>query len=548
MIAPTHITFAGFLYLLLLAPIGMSVSLANAFLIAFASILPDLDTPLSTIGRCAPWISRRLERAVGHRTLTHSASGMAALSLVALPLLVISREGYICFLAGYASHPFLDTMTVTGVKLFYPFSDVKCVFPLDVNNPHRYRVRTGGKVDKALAIFFACACIPTFFVADEGYERFVRATQESVEAAVRDYNEFSGGNLVLATVSAYDMLSKSRLEGTFPVDGALNNQTLLIRLPDGRLHTIGKVFQSEYVAEKVLCVRGEPVWWNIRSIDLAGQVLGQVEEVLDSCVEGYCFGSLVLAEEISVPEETKLFRPVASRGNLLTLNFATMADLDALGCDALVVVAGTVTLRARYAYGGGRPATPSGERFVHIGAVLAPGETIDLLKHEGDTVAAGEVIARKGNVVPYTAEVKLNEERIRRLLLGRSADREAAADDMALARAAWEVDSAENAVTLQLLRSGYISPDAAARLALKAEASRNKLAAAQRAKKEKETRIDLAVQTLMVANEGLRSRAAAAETKAAIRSTVPGILAHIRDREVNGRRQIGFVVRSLRKE
>ena len=548
MIAPTHITFAGFLYLLLLAPVGMSVSLANALLVVFASVLPDIDTPESTIGRCAPFISRRVERTFGHRTLTHSAAGMAALGVLALPLLAFNRECYVCFLAGYASHPFLDTMTSTGVKLFYPFSGVRCVFPLDVNNPHRYRVRTGGRVDKALGIFFALACVPTFFVAHAGYERFIRATQRSIEAAVRDYNEFSGDHLVFATISAYDMLSKERLEGTYPVAGALNAQTLLLTMPDGRLRSLGKVFQSEYVADHVLCVRGEPVRWDIRTIDLAGQVLGQLEEVLDSCAEGYCFGSLVLAEDVSVPEDPRLFRPVTARGSVLTLNYATMNDLDALGMDALVVLAGRVTLRARYADGGGGAAAPFGERFVHVGAVVAPGESLELLKHEGDTIAAGEIIARKGTGAPYALEADLNEEKIRMLIVQRSADAEAFDRDIMLALAAWRIDSSEDAATRKLLLSGYVAEGAAARASLKAEVSKNKLAAIERAKEEKEARAELAIRALKVANEGVRFRASSAEGRAAIRSRIAGVLVHVRDREVNGRRQIGFVVRSLRKE
>jgi hypothetical protein len=42
---------------------------------------------------------------------------------------------------GYASHPLLDTATVNGVKLFYPFSKVKCVFPMEMNHPHSYRLQ-----------------------------------------------------------------------------------------------------------------------------------------------------------------------------------------------------------------------------------------------------------------------------------------------------------------------------------------------------------------------------------------------------------------------
>ena len=318
-------------------------------------------------------------------------------------------------------------------------------------------------------------------------------------------------------------------------------------LPDGRLHTLGKAFRSEFVAEKVLCARGEEVRWDLRTVDLGGQVLGQLEEVLDSTVEGYCFGSLVLAEEVSVPEDPSRFHPVTARGTLLTLNYAAMTDLDALGMDGLVVQAGRLTLRTRYGRGGAA-ASPSSARFVHIGALLAPGEAFEQLKHEGDTVGAGEILGRKGSAVSYALQVSLNGDKIRELLRGRSADAEASARDFAVARAAWSLDSAEHAAMAQLAHAGYVSMEAVARSWLKREGSLSKLAALERAEKERSARCALAVRSLEVASERLRSRTASAEGRAAIRATVAGVLMHVRDRERNGRREVGFVVRTLGRQ
>jgi inner membrane protein len=197
MTAPTHITFTELLYLLLLTTTGVPLNAVNALVIAAASALPDIDTGASAIGKLFPFISLRLERRFGHRTLTHSIVGVAAFGLLLAlfyfalaPCCSLTPDLGICLLVGYASHPLLDTVNVNGVKLFYPFSNVRCVFPLDVNNPHRYRVPTGSRLDRALGIMFLLGCIPTFYIAQQGYERFIRVTQQSIEAAVRDYIEF----------------------------------------------------------------------------------------------------------------------------------------------------------------------------------------------------------------------------------------------------------------------------------------------------------------------------------------------------------------------
>src|SRR5689334_8962424 len=142
MTGPTHVTFAEFIYLLLLTTTGVSLNPLNAAVVALSSLLPDVDTAASTTGRLVPFISLRIERRFGHRTITHSLVCIVILAAAGFPISVLNRDLYVCFVAGYASHPFLDTMTVNGVKLFYPFSPAKCVFPLEVNNPHRYRVRT----------------------------------------------------------------------------------------------------------------------------------------------------------------------------------------------------------------------------------------------------------------------------------------------------------------------------------------------------------------------------------------------------------------------
>jgi len=71
-LASTHITFAEFIYLLLLTTTGVVLSATNAIIIAFAAVLPDIDTAASIIGKMFPFISKPLERRFGHRTLTHS--------------------------------------------------------------------------------------------------------------------------------------------------------------------------------------------------------------------------------------------------------------------------------------------------------------------------------------------------------------------------------------------------------------------------------------------------------------------------------------------
>jgi len=53
------------------------------------------------------------------------------------------RHIHLVLFIGYASHPLLDTATVNGVKLFYPFSKVKMRFSDGNESSHSYRLQTG---------------------------------------------------------------------------------------------------------------------------------------------------------------------------------------------------------------------------------------------------------------------------------------------------------------------------------------------------------------------------------------------------------------------
>jgi len=121
------------------------------------------------------------------------------IAITGIPIFILKQDIYICCIIGYASHPLLDTATINGVKLFYPFSKVKCVFRW------RWTIRIHTVCKQAVKRIWCFSlllyrCIPTLFIASQGYERFIRSTQQNIEAAVRDYNEYSKDYLVFADV------------------------------------------------------------------------------------------------------------------------------------------------------------------------------------------------------------------------------------------------------------------------------------------------------------------------------------------------------------
>ena len=549
MIAPTHITFAELIYLLILTTTGVSLNIVNALIIAIASLLADIDTNASITGKLVPFVSRRIERRFGHRTLTHSVPFICTLAVISLPLYALGSSPYACFIIGYASHPFLDTMTVNGVKLFYPFSNVKCVFPLEVNNPQRYRVQTRSRSDKTLGILFFIGCIPALFIAGQGYERFIRTTQQNIEAAVRDYNEFSRDHLVFAKISGYNMLTKEPFAGTVEVVGALDPHTLVAKGHDGRLHSFGKQFQADYVADNILCDRGMSSRSAIRSIDMSNRVLSQLAKFIDTSKEHYFFGELTTTDRLSLPEHTQLFSTISGSAGAVTFNYATYDDIHSLNIDHAFISKGILTVKSTLtgehsdSVRQDNFAAPDSENFVQVVATLDAQESVNFLRAVGDTVVENEVLAKKNSGHHFDDAIRLNEDKIRLLEHQQTASDADFGQRIANAVQELRIDSAEVLRNIELFRSGYLSGEVLTQSELKLRKDARTLSQNLNVKTHSWEKYAHEIMKLRFANEQLKEKSESSEHFAEIRSTSGGIITDIRQMRHENKTQITFVIR-----
>jgi inner membrane protein len=368
-----------------------------------AAVLPDADTLGSTVGRVLQPVARRIERRYGHRTVTHCYAAHAVAALALLPLLWAGLAHlYAAALVGLLSHTFLDTLTVQGVRVWWPWSDRRGVFPFYNRQPTAYRTETGSRADSALGLAFLCLTVPFGVVQHDGYKRLVRTVQADAGAAVRDFLDWSAdGYLVTVEVEADDPQHLRTLAGTFDAIGSTNANTLLVRDSTGRVFSLGPAYTADFQPTRAVAQRGPSVVVSRRRVDLAGRALADLDGVVPvdddgSRVRHLLDGQVTLTEDADLTPDEFRFDTVTGTGRRLALQFATLDDLDRLGLGGFVVEAGVVTVRVFLPPGSAEAYDPDDLTRSEVRRVTfahAPHTPPRLLVAEGDRVSVGDTVA-----------------------------------------------------------------------------------------------------------------------------------------------------------
>jgi len=161
MMAGTHVVIGSLAAAALFGPEPAKLGMA-----VLGSLVPDIDHPGSFVGRRLFFISYPLSALTGHRTVTHSLAGAAALTLAAAALMklagVYSAGLAAAFAAGYLSHLLADCLTKGGVPLFWP-APVRFGLKL---------IRTGSIAEWALLVV-------TLYALGTGWEEFLLQLKQS---------------------------------------------------------------------------------------------------------------------------------------------------------------------------------------------------------------------------------------------------------------------------------------------------------------------------------------------------------------------------------
>lgn len=321
MIAGTHITFASVLYLGGAALFEYETDLIGWALAAAASLLPDTDLPTSKLGRALFWLSTRLERRFGHRTLTHSLIAVAVVTLLASPLFLVEPRWFGCVVGGYWSHLWIDMLNIRGADLLWP-SPIRVVMPGNQN----WRIEVGSKAEMVLLTCLVVACLALYLVSGLGFRAGLQQLLGNFEMARDSFIEQAGTKWFTVELEATDNLTLEHITCDCSVLGTW--QSGLIVLHDGRPRAVGKsqVHHNLYPTSTKL-LEGEPLRVVSHKVDLRGRTLRWLVERLDKRHTYYLSGEMMVGSKLERVEDLDLYRPADFDGKVLQLHYARAEEL-----------------------------------------------------------------------------------------------------------------------------------------------------------------------------------------------------------------------------
>ncbi len=316
----THVAFASVLYLGGATLFGYQPDLIGWLLAATASLLPDVDLPPAKIGRLFWWLSVPLERRFGHRTITHSAIGIAAVALLAAPLWFVSPLYFWSAVGGYGSHLWIDMLNIRGVDLFWP-SPVRLVTPGNRN----WRLAVGSKGEMILLSALLALTVALYPLSHLGFRDALQALLKSFDMAVEQYARVSGTHWYALELTATDNLTLERVTCRCPVVGTWKNGFIVLH--DGQPRAVGKSeAQHNLLPVAARLIEGEPLRVQSEKVEMRGRTLRWLLSKIDQR-RTYFLNGEIQTGKVDPVANIELYRPVAYSGQTMTLRYARAQEL-----------------------------------------------------------------------------------------------------------------------------------------------------------------------------------------------------------------------------
>lgn len=317
-------------FLFSISIVSLTLGTLDPFVLLLAgamSLLPDIDSSKSVVGKIFIPLSRLIERHFPHRTFTHSFFMTAILAIGAIPLAFDSKELYFAALIGFFCGWFLDVFTKAGVSAFYPMSSARLVIPA---NP-ALRLSTGSKNEWLFSVIFAALFVISFQLHSSGGVMQIFTSLLAQPTGVAElYLAHSNKNRIYVNLSG--QTSTGQISGKYEIVALQSNNTFLIR-KENALLLVGdsQCLHCHVRSDSAKGEIGEAVYVSTQEVRLNEQPIQKFIEHF-SGREILVSGELTLPnEEIQIPNSQMQFNAITITANLESktarLQNASLEDL-----------------------------------------------------------------------------------------------------------------------------------------------------------------------------------------------------------------------------
>jgi inner membrane protein len=307
MMAITHVAFSTSLTSLALGTANPEV-LGVA---ALASLLPDLDTSKSLIGRLFFPLSRWLEARTVHRGITHSFFATGVLTLTTYPLAAVGYpQLWHSLILGYFLGWFADTFTKAGVEAFYP-SRGRLIIP---RNPN-LRLATRTNAEWFLLMVLVAIAILSININTQG--GIIRGFNQALgipSGAIETVNEDAPNYLLRAYIKGRNAITEQPINADYEVVEPLTASDLLVKDDGGTVYRVGSSQECQIIASQIRIERVAAIAVEVQNIVLDDEDPQTALSPLQSKIQNpkskiYLTGTLTIsdAEDLSLPTHPDRF-------------------------------------------------------------------------------------------------------------------------------------------------------------------------------------------------------------------------------------------------
>ncbi|MDA2930094.1 metal-dependent hydrolase [Acidobacteria bacterium AH-259-O06] len=445
MTSSSHLASSALFYLGASALAESPITIEGLAVTAVGSLLPDIDTPTSTVGRPFYPVASWIDQKIGHRTLTHSLLGCVIFAFLVLGVAWLLSGGMFTaartmqyswlLVLGYGSHILVDTLNKTGVELFWP-SKLRCVFFYNDN----WRITAAGKGD----YWFMTACLvlnlALYPLARDGFTLSLHRAFGDIYSVSMDFKQYGDKNRIWLELEGVEAISNQKVKGRFEILAALDNGAVLIER-GGVKQIVSRTKPFQIFPHKVKITVGEKQHIATREINMAGRTLVEIARFSDAqrvLLHGY----LTPARFTPVSVYENRYNPISLRLDKLRLEHADYRDIREQGLEHVAIREGMLILKIHRleAVAEAEHQNTNPDSIIrHVELRFKP--TDEVLFGEGHVIQAGQTIGREDICVKvekleqdYGRDLERLNEQLREVQIQLSQSRRRLSETRAAAR------------------------------------------------------------------------------------------------------------------